>query len=578
MTPLLPCSVLSRFAAQICAPARADDPCDKPEYCRPDAATCDDQADNRWPLVWSGTPSCASDPTHGVECWSDGEAPDYLPAPTRVHVRMPDGGGAWMGAGSATCGGMPVTPRVRYFLTADLSGGAGGGAATSFTCPTAVDYSTSWWGSAGLTTVAASPLLPMLAETSGNGTGYDFRLGGAVVASLQGRVVFVIAELYDPYPRDEVAVGHACLRRLVMDSSPPFGPQLACPLPGSGGAGLIAPEAEPCFSEQQEDAAASGGGAMRFIANGTALPVVFEASATDPQSSTLSSTSGIETVTLRALFAPPRSLTAALPTAPGRHCANADCAASLLASGWTAVSEFGLAAPLFSGGGSDGVGGGGGGASGSTFLSSQTQALASGWAYEAVPPQLLTPSSPPPAPPSAVALGFPPPGAPPPPLAPPNAVVCSNACTRPASVGGHLGGHQAMPHGTNGVCDDGGSGSQSAVCAYGSDCDDCGPRASQPPAAPPPVPIQCCRQVSVEGAVAIDRDRMGPFLISQTAAGMPHVCAESEGQQCECPQGQAYLGRKYREYVRLRAASPSILSEGPSILSEGPILEPAPCA
>ena len=34
MTPLLPCSVLSRFAAQICAPARADDPCDKPEYCR----------------------------------------------------------------------------------------------------------------------------------------------------------------------------------------------------------------------------------------------------------------------------------------------------------------------------------------------------------------------------------------------------------------------------------------------------------------------------------------------------------------------------------------------------------------
>ena len=40
-------------------------------------------------------------------------------------------------------------------------------------------------GSAGLTTVAASPLLPMLAETSGNGTGYDFRLGGAVVASLQ---------------------------------------------------------------------------------------------------------------------------------------------------------------------------------------------------------------------------------------------------------------------------------------------------------------------------------------------------------------------------------------------------------
>eukprot|EP00966_Prymnesium_polylepis_P273771 6324320-Prymnesium_polylepis.1 len=40
----------------------------------------------------------------------------------------------------------------------------------------------------------------------------------------------------------------------------------------------------------------------------------------------------------------------------------------------------------------------------------------------------------------------------------------------------------------DGICDDGGPGSQYSACDYGADCTDCGPRALPPPPPPPPPP------------------------------------------------------------------------------------------
>eukprot|EP00966_Prymnesium_polylepis_P179789 4162640-Prymnesium_polylepis.1 len=52
--------------------------------------------------------------------------------------------------------------------------------------------------------------------------------------------------------------------------------------------------------------------------------------------------------------------------------------------------------------------------------------------------------------------------------------LCSDSCAYPA----------------DGLCDDGGDGSQYDACEYGSDCTDCGVRAPRPPLPPhePPAP------------------------------------------------------------------------------------------
>ena len=74
------------------------------------------------------------------------------------------------------------------------------------------------------------------------------------------------------------------------------------------------------------------------------------------------------------------------------------------------------------------------------------------------------PSPPPPSPPPV----------PPRPAVPP--MVCTNAC----------GGNGLIPG--NGICQDGGPGSEFSECPYGTDCDDCGlrvPSPSLPPASPP---------------------------------------------------------------------------------------------
>ena len=78
------------------------------------------------------------------------------------------------------------------------------------------------------------------------------------------------------------------------------------------------------------------------------------------------------------------------------------------------------------------------------------------------PPQLPPEPSPPPLPPTP----------PTPPAQPPLPTVCTSSCI-------HLSDND---------CDDGGPGSHYALCAFGTDCEDCGPRPvyAPPPAVPPP--------------------------------------------------------------------------------------------
>ena len=77
----------------------------------------------------------------------------------------------------------------------------------------------------------------------------------------------------------------------------------------------------------------------------------------------------------------------------------------------------------------------------------------------------------PPAPPPTPAAPPPPPTPPLPPASPPG--ICSNTCN--ALAGNPIGG--ILPQGgTPGVCDDGGAGSTTSACPFGTDCEDCGVR------------------------------------------------------------------------------------------------------
>ena len=91
---------------------------------------------------------------------------------------------------------------------------------------------------------------------------------------------------------------------------------------------------------------------------------------------------------------------------------------------------------------------------------------------------VYTPGSPPPVPVSPPLPPFPPfppnpppPPSPRPPPAPPPPLTCYDNCIEPGYTG-------------DGSCDDGGSESDFSVCAYASDCADCGPRLTL---SPPPV-------------------------------------------------------------------------------------------
>ena len=87
------------------------------------------------------------------------------------------------------------------------------------------------------------------------------------------------------------------------------------------------------------------------------------------------------------------------------------------------------------------------------------------------PPAPLVPPSPPRSPPPPPPPSMPPPSPPPPPL------ICSNHCAEQGWA-------------NDGVCDDGGPGSEYAGCEFGYDCEDCSVRLapSPPPSLPPPPP------------------------------------------------------------------------------------------
>jgi len=89
-----------------------------------------------------------------------------------------------------------------------------------------------------------------------------------------------------------------------------------------------------------------------------------------------------------------------------------------------------------------------------------------------------TPASPPPPPPPK-----PPPLPPPPFNSDDSTAQCNNDCLGCGINGGctysyGAGGaeHDARVYISNGVCDDGGPGSETSHCDLGSDCTDCGPR------------------------------------------------------------------------------------------------------
>ncbi|EOD39100.1 hypothetical protein EMIHUDRAFT_446857 [Emiliania huxleyi CCMP1516] len=67
----------------------------------------------------------------------------------------------------------------------------------------------------------------------------------------------------------------------------------------------------------------------------------------------------------------------------------------------------------------------------------------------------------------------------------PGIPLCSNSCSKLLA---HLSAIGVTDYTGEGTCDDGGSGSSSSACLYGTDCRDCGPRKSLEPPPPPPAP------------------------------------------------------------------------------------------
>ena len=93
--------------------------------------------------------------------------------------------------------------------------------------------------------------------------------------------------------------------------------------------------------------------------------------------------------------------------------------------------------------------------------------------------------------------------------------LCSDLCTGDTGDGsGRSAGQDA-----NGMCQDGGPGSEIPTCDYGTDCSDCGPRcplpspppappvAPPPPASPPPTPRAVCKPAASTAKKRRGRDK-----------------------------------------------------------------------
>ena len=170
-------------------------------------------------------PSCVSDVAHagdetyGVDCWQTASygSPSLLTAT----ISPP----------AASCGAQTVEPRIRYVYAA-------GEATQHATCPQPCGQvgldeclvrdlgSSSWWHTLGLTIDVASS-----EEWLPAGVPFTPELTPSSVASLQGRVVHVIAVLYEQW-RD-VAFSFVCLQRVLIDTSGPviadLGQVVTCP-------------------------------------------------------------------------------------------------------------------------------------------------------------------------------------------------------------------------------------------------------------------------------------------------------------------------------------------------------------
>mmetsp|Transcript_127985 Transcript_127985/g.239459 ORF Transcript_127985/g.239459 Transcript_127985/m.239459 type:complete len:621 (-) Transcript_127985:96-1958(-) len=78
----------------------------------------------------------------------------------------------------------------------------------------------------------------------------------------------------------------------------------------------------------------------------------------------------------------------------------------------------------------------------------------------------------------------------------PKNVSCVGNCSHPTPApttpppDGYLC-HNTCRHDHDGVCDDGGPGAELKICAYGTDCDDCGTRPPKPPPTPAPPGYLC---------------------------------------------------------------------------------------
>jgi hypothetical protein len=84
-------------------------------------------------------------------------------------------------------------------------------------------------------------------------------------------------------------------------------------------------------------------------------------------------------------------------------------------------------------------------------------------------------------------------------------VLCSNTCTFAGSG--------------DGACDDGGPGAEWSACAFGTDCDDCGPRHAGGAPSPPLPPSYAARPRTMVNDIACLSDRK-PLFESRAMKGL----------------------------------------------------------
>ena len=170
------------------------------------------------------------------------------------------------------------------------------------------------------------------------------------------------------------------------------------------------------------------------------------------------------------------------------------------------------------------------------------------------PPPKPPPPPSPPMPPTQPFLGWPsPPPLPKPPPSSPPPLTCYNSCSHPGWV-------------SDGVCDDGGEGSEFSLCPLGTDCSDCGsrflqsppptPPASPPPSLPPPPPPLPPQPPQPPAPLAPPTETARKHVRVQSTTGVAVSCAAS----VDCRFGYAL------------SLTPVMLSSSPASGNDGEVL------